>query len=518
MSLPPPPPPHPGSGATKEYAKIRERTLVARVAKEVRALAKPRIADIQKLLTWRAKQDAVDELFESIELQLKTEQEVLGRHPHFEKWVEESLERYLESVQESKDDDDKETEEEDLPIFMDLYSKDEKEDAVVPKILHPLAPHTRVGSGRVVEEWELSAHKGTRRIMLRDSTRQIAKALTENESCRVYVCGERGVGKVGSSPGEGCSCLSLFFVFALHEYVFLCSSFQTAALASIVASARKSGSIVLYLPDGDRLRKLGYYIEPNANIKGLYDLPILSQEVCSAFLKSHQQDLEGVDTTEEIRSRFMTENQIQKLNDDGDLSLIGFLRLAQDELDLAASCYSIVVHTLMTSSSKPFIMVVDEFNCYYDHGHYFHGDYDGEVENAIPCNQISLFQPFLDGMGLQQPTESNTPSVQKVTKGGIVVGITKSRAVANRFTQNLSTLAHKAASSSQKDDACPLTVVEVPRYSTLEVDHIVANLEITGIGRLRFDRGDTVMNEQEVAYLRMVSGAVGQNLLDACIV
>jgi hypothetical protein len=60
-------------------------------------------------------------------------------------------------------------------------------------------------------------------------------------------------------------------------------------------------------------------------------------------------------------------------------------------------------------------------------------------------------------------------------------------------------------------------VVEVPRFSDVEVDHIVANYESIGLGNMRLDRGDTVMNEQEVAYLRMVSGAIGQKLLDASV-
>jgi hypothetical protein len=31
------------------------------------------------------------------------------------------------------------------------------------------------------------------------------------------------------------------------------------------------------------------------------------------------------------------------------------------------------------------------------------------------------------------------------------------------------------------------------------------------------DQGETVMNEQEVTYLRIVSGGVAQKLMDACI-
>ena len=59
--------------------------------------------------------------------------------------------------------------------------------------------------------------------------------------CRVYVRGARGTEK-------------------------------SAALATIVASARLSGHILLYLPDGDRLRKNGLYIVPNERREGVYDL------------------------------------------------------------------------------------------------------------------------------------------------------------------------------------------------------------------------------------------------------
>ena len=55
-------------------------------------------------------------------------------------------------------------------------------------------------------------------------------------------------------------------------------------------------------------------------------------------------------------------------------------------------------------------------------------------------------------------------------------------------------------------------------FSDLEVEHILANFEATGIGNLRLDRGDTVMNDQEVAYLKMVSGSIGQKLLDSTVI
>ena len=87
-----------------------------------------------------------------------------------------------------------------------------------------------------------------------------------------------------------------------------------------------------------------------------------------------------------------------------------------------------------------------------------------------------------------------------------------SHAVPRHITEGLTA---SATLHSDSDDS--LTVVEVPRFSDLEVDHVLANFEATGIGNLRLDRGDTVMDKQEVGYLKMISGSVGQKLLDAAV-
>ncbi len=60
-------------------------------------------------------------------------------------------------------------------------------------------------------------------------------------------------------------------------------------------------------------------------------------------------------------------------------------------------------------------------------------------------------------------------------------------------------------------------VVDVRRYSNVEVQHVHYNFEVTSIGRLRFDRGDTALNPEEVEYLRLVSGSCGQQLFDSCM-
>jgi small subunit ribosomal protein S29 len=507
LSLPPSPPPHPALGGAKAYAKLRKKHIQDTIYAKVVATASPKIPGILKLSSWDAKQNAIDELYESVEVQLKAEEDILGRSPHFGTWVEEALEKYLRSVadknaaEESKDttifDIAKEKTEKDSvssdeevvndvetdPVFMDLYDKEDGPKKVVPTILHPLKPHPRDGPGRMVEEWELAAHKETKRIMLRQCTQKIAQTLTEFPTSRVYVHGRKGTGK-------------------------------TAALAAITGSARKSGYIVFYLPDGDRLRQHGKYIEPNLKRKGIFDLPVLAQEVSEQLLSSHRADLDGMTTLSEILEVYFTEDQLKRL-DLEEYTLVGLLEAAIERKSLASVCYAAVIHALMEQEEKPFLMVLDDFNCYYDYGKYYHMDYDEHVRNAIPCNQISLFKPVLDAMGISTAEEHSAPTAT-IKRGGIVVGTTESHAVARKFTDALSASAVSAQEAGGNES--PLVVVDVPRYSKLESEHMISNMECIGIGRLRFDRGETVMNKNEMGYLRMVSGSVGQNLLDECVV
>ena len=230
IALPPPPFPHPGHGSTKEYANLRRRTHYNYILNEVTKLAEPRISAILARQTWQEKQDAVDELFESIEFQLRESEPILNGHPQFGSWVEQALESYLKGIKGGTEDGKKSAEsstdetestveqspseeadftgadaypslaedEQALPMFMDCYSSDDPEDQMVPTILNPLKPHPHDGPGRMVEEWELSAHSTSKRILLRQSTRKIARALLESSSARVFVTGRRGVGKVSS--------------------------------------------------------------------------------------------------------------------------------------------------------------------------------------------------------------------------------------------------------------------------------------------------------------------------------
>lgn len=263
------------------------------------------------------------------------------------------------------------------------------------------------------------------------------------------------------------------------------------------------------------MRQNGKYVEPNLKRKGMFDLPVLAQEVCEQLLSSHRSDLEGMMTTNETMEMYFTEDQLKRLDMES-FTLVGLLETAQERKSLASVCYAAVVHTLMAQDEKPFLMVLDDFNCYYDYGKYFHMEYDEQVRKAIPCNQISLFKPALDAMGISTSEEEPGAPSALIKRGGIVVGTTESHAVAQKFTDALLASALKEQESQSSDS--PLVVIDVPRYSVKESEHVISNMESIGIGRLRFDRGDTVMNKNEMGYLRMVSGGVGQKLLDECIV
>lgn len=196
-------------------------------------LVAPKIDGILKLSSWQDKQDAVDELYESIEFELKEKEPILGNHPRFALWVERALEDYLRNVT-SKDSAESSsskavatsveeidtvensdafpTEQEDasaLPIFCDLYQSEEGPEVIVPNILYPLKTHAKDGPGRMAEEWELIAHKKTRRILLRQCTRSVARSLSDgSKPARVYMHGKRGVGKVR----RRCACFVLYLV------------------------------------------------------------------------------------------------------------------------------------------------------------------------------------------------------------------------------------------------------------------------------------------------------------------
>ncbi len=520
--LPSPQPPHPALGDPKPYVRHRKDAIYDVIYGAVEKFAGPKMERILSMSDWDEKQKAIDELFDEVHDAVKNSDKsddyvsvVLGSQPTFPNVVERALEEYLRKVSrdeknafDEKNDNDNNKEpnlsEMAAPVFMDLMkasgSGSKLDEAGIPKLLYPLKSHPHDGPGRMVEEWELSANQNTKRIMGRQCMSDIARVLNESSKedskhgSRVFVTGRKGAGK-------------------------------SAALAAVVASARLSGHIVLYLPDGDRLAKHGFYVEPNYHRKvaadgeggNVYDLPLLSKEVCSQLHESHSNDMEGMVVTKDTLEKSMSSDQLKKFaknveatSDDGSVALNDLLNVGKESTGLAAACYSAAVDTLMAQTSTPFTVVIDQYNCIYDRGHYFHADYDPTVKQAIPVHKITLFQPLVNSIGVEksedgQFTIAKEPKLMK--RGGIITGITESHAVARNFTAGLTNAVIEAG----------VNVVDVPQYSPLEVEHILSNFEIIGVGRLRFDRGETVMNKQEVAYLRMVSGGVGQPLLDACL-
>ena len=573
---------------TKTYAAYRKSRHYGMVKECVAGLAKDRVGELLEKAAAASSaasgedgtetddwSDAVDALFEDLQEEAKADpsMDILSKHPAFPSWVDRGLEEFLQASQKealqkqeqqeenntqttttaptaspsdgpgekeaSDNNDDDDTNDaassspwrDDTPVFMDCYDPSEGDAGpMVPGILAPLAPHKHGGPGKMVEEWELSAHPGTKRIMLRESTQAIARALLERKAPRVYVHGRRGVGK-------------------------------SAALASIVASLRKTGAIVFYLPDGDRLRKNGFYVTPSTHPdrKGVFDLPDLSQEALVQLLGSHDtaSKMEGMVADRDTLKAYFKETQLKKLDeflgsdDDGggggSVSLLDLVAYAKEHKKHAPMCYSVVLNRLMNQTEERFVIVVDEFNCLFDRGHYFHMAYDKDVRKAIPYDKINLFEPILAAMDLTTKTaeeeedeayaaslldgdDGETGTTGTAAAAGssfetahtaVVVATTESHAVRREVTEKLTACADRRVAAADGDDdaaaAAAVAVVEIPRFSSLEADHILANFEATGIGKLRLDRGDTLLNPQEVEYLKMASGSVGQKLLDVSI-
>lgn len=566
---------------TKTYAAYRKSQHYSEVRDCVERLAKARVATLLKAAAAVAssggvsgesddthnQQDVVDALFEDLQKEAKTDaaMDILSKHPKFPDWVDRGLEEYLRKAEkealltasESKDKSSEKEEEEttkggesndekaaalgnneekgdgedaksvsvsfrdETPVFMDCYDPTEASGdgsstgPMVPSILTPLGPHRHGGPGRMVEEWELSAHSTTKRIMLRECTQKVAGIIAnadvvetteavEAEAPKIYVHGRQGVGK-------------------------------SAVLASIVASSRKSGYIVLYLPDGDRLRKNGFFITPSSHPerKGMFDLQDLSQEALQQLVGSHDaaEQMEGMVADRTTLEVYFKDTQFKRLdefragldgaseNDDGSISLLDLIAYSQENKKHAPMCYSVVVNRLMHQTDKKFMIVMDEFNCLFDKGHYFHMAYDEDVVEPIPYDKISLFEPIMAAMDLTTKTveeeedsevddEASSNTSFTTSHTAVLVGTSESHAIRSDVNAKLTECAERRGT---------VDLIEVPRFSSLEADHVLANFEATGVGKLRLDRGDTLMNPQEMEYLKMASGSIGQKLLDVSI-
>jgi Mitochondrial ribosomal death-associated protein 3 len=458
-----------------------------------------------------------------------------------------------------------------VPIFLDCYRSGLDKDNniaitanntevvspssnIAPTLLHPLRSNPkRPTNGRMVEEWELAADRTTRRIMLRQSTRAIARALAAVDPASSSLKAEDGkeeednMGQKKNIP---------------HARVLVTGrqgTGKTAALAAIVATARTSGAIVLYLPEGDNMSQNGYYIVPNAKRPGYYDLPVLQSEVCADLLTTHRKQLEDFTVDATMLEEYCTEPILTRLRkripEDQIHSLVALLEYGVEHKPSAPAIFMIALHLLMTQTAVNFYLVMDEFNCLFRQpGHYFHATYDFNVVKSIPHEKITLFEPIMNTMGLtDSPMDDDditnkdvndtsadtnakgvtTTKVQKeveaakeimtiqpprtIQRGGVVVATTESHAVARKFTDALIQAAQQDSGSGDAATGTAITVIDIPRLSPLEVEHMLSHYEAIGIGKLRLDRGETVMNPQEVAYLRMVSGGEAQHLMNACM-
>jgi Mitochondrial ribosomal death-associated protein 3 len=231
--------------------------------------------------------------------------------------------------------------------------------------------------------------------------------------------------------------------------------------------------------------------------------------------------LETMKADKATLGQFFTEAQLERIDGySGDtISLIDLLSYGIQRKMYAPMCYAVVMDRLMNQDEKPFLIVLDEANCYFDNGHYYHMAYDEDVKQAIPYDQISLFEPALNAMAMTSSDDEELNRAPKLMKrGGIVFGVTESRAVRRKVTDGLTAYAQRQSTKRETPPRERLYVVEVERFSDLEADHILANFEATGVGKLRLDRGDTIMDTNEVAYLKSISGNIGQKLLDVSII
>lgn len=221
MPLPLPAPPVP-SEDKKAYKQYRKRAQKIHIYNAVAAVAKPEVLKILRMEDDK-KQAAVDALFERMAGDVKKEipmGEVVyfGDQPKFSEIVEKSLIDYLKAVrrregqradaitikaqEKSSINDIIENEEEknesrfhsqkdanSAPTFMDFRTKG------VDKYFSSTGI-----PGRITEDWELSADKEARMIMIREPMRRIAQEMLNckesGKAAKVFVTGKQGVGKV----------------------------------------------------------------------------------------------------------------------------------------------------------------------------------------------------------------------------------------------------------------------------------------------------------------------------------
>lgn len=227
IALPPPPPVLPSSDP-KSYVKHRKQTERQRIHAKVCQLAKDRVEEIIRIADDHDKQQAVDELFEYIEQQMREDKGILlvkrstkirrRKSPpaKFEMMVEHALTEYLQEINKREEkawleaknevidqpstihDVDVDsisivsdgTETNITPLFVDLVKSTKKNIFAVSGI-----------AGELKEDWELAALKSSQRIMLRNCMTDMAKEIwkkvaIEDKPFKIFIQGRKGVGKV----------------------------------------------------------------------------------------------------------------------------------------------------------------------------------------------------------------------------------------------------------------------------------------------------------------------------------
>ncbi len=227
IKLPPPPPVLP-SADPKAYVKHRKQTEKQRIYTRVSQLAKDRVEEIILIADSHEKQYAVDELFESIEQQMRQEEgDLLVKRStkvrrksappaKFEMMVEHALTEYLQEINRGEEKAWEEAKSEgEVKASTSVEETDstinEQDGTDTPSIIPLFADFTKATkknlfavsgtAGQLKEEWEMAALKSSHRIMLRQCMSDMAKEMwekvvVEEKPFKIFVQGRKGVGKV----------------------------------------------------------------------------------------------------------------------------------------------------------------------------------------------------------------------------------------------------------------------------------------------------------------------------------
>ena len=99
LELPPPLPKHPGDGDPADYAGHRKREMSRRLKLAVQVTIHDDLKKILEMKNWEDKQDAVDEMYETIEGRVREREPIMGQLPDFAQMVEKELEGVLRMAQ-----------------------------------------------------------------------------------------------------------------------------------------------------------------------------------------------------------------------------------------------------------------------------------------------------------------------------------------------------------------------------------------------------------------------------------